>query len=130
MKQEKSQTQVACADDASSPSVEAHREQEVRLPTLQRNALSKQFDRPEFTPQEVFALGYRRLQRAEGIGHKGLKAIIEWLAHYGYELRPPAEPADPPLALPDDVRRSINGAVRLLRHHGYRVQRTRDQRTD
>lgn len=99
----------------------------LRLPTLQRNALCKLFGRSTFTPQEVFALGYRRLQRAEGIGHKGLQAIIEWLAAHGLVLAPPSVPADPPPEVPAEIQRSINGAVRLLRHHGYRVQRTRDQ---
>ena len=36
------------------------------LPTLQRNALRKIFDRPEFSPAEVAELGYRRLQQADG----------------------------------------------------------------
>lgn len=120
--------QPACFDTAAV--LATPQSQAARLPTLQRNALSKLFNRAEFTPQEVFALGYRRLQRAEGIGHKGLQAIIAWLAHHGYELQPPASPADPTAALPEDVRRSINGAVRLLRHHGYRVQRTRDRAQD
>lgn len=128
MKQGNSREEAACSNvsadcDASS----AHA---LRLPTLQRNALRKLFNRAEFTPQEVFALGYRRLQRAEGIGQKGLQAIIDWLAQHGLTLLPPAGPADPPADVPEEVRRSINGAVRLLRHHGYRVQRTRDQRSD
>lgn len=38
------------------------------LPTLQRNALRKIFDRHEFSPEEVALFGYRRLQQAEGIG--------------------------------------------------------------
>ena len=97
-----------------------------RLPTLQRNALCKLFNRHEFTPADVYALGYRRLQKAEGVGHKGLLAIIEWLAFHGFDLTPPALPADPPPEVPPEVQRSINGAVRLLRRHGYRVQRTRE----
>lgn len=95
----------------------------AHLPTLQRNALCKLFSRSVFTPQEVFALGYRRLQRAEGIGHKGLQAIIEWLAAHGLVLAPPSAPPE----VPAEIRPSINGAVRLLRQHGYRIQRTRDQ---
>lgn len=128
MNQEEAQVQPDCLDGDTV--VEREQVIGVRLPTLQRNALSKVFNCPEFTPQEVFALGYRRLQRTDGVGQKGLKAIINWLALHGYQLEPPAEPADPPEKLPAEVRRSISGAVRLLRRHGYRVQRTRDQRPD
>lgn len=100
---------------------------ELSLPTLQRNALRKLFNRPDFTPHEVLALGYRNLQRAEGIGSKGLLAIIEWLAGHGLELKSPQVPADPPVDIPESVQRNINVAVRLLRTHGYRVQRTKDK---
>lgn len=92
-----------------------------RLPTLQRNALRKIFDRHEFSPEEVALLGYRRLQQAEGIGSKGLQAIAAWLAVYGFELKAPEPPdaARPPV--PKRQRRSIEQAVRLLRNHGYEV---------
>lgn len=119
MKQENAGDSTAATEAAVS----------VRLPTLQRNALCKLFNRSEFTPQEVFALGYRRLQRAEGIGHKGLQAIIEWLARHGLVLAPPSVPAELP-PVPADIQRSINGALRLLRHHGYRVRRGRDPRLE
>lgn len=92
-----------------------------QLPTLQRNALRKLFDRPFFTPEEVAALGYRRLQQAEGIGNKGLSAITTWLAQYGYELKPPESFADPCRA-GKSRRRTIEMAVRLLRTHGYVVR--------
>ncbi|NTV70297.1 MAG: hypothetical protein HGA71_09145 [Azonexaceae bacterium] len=94
----------------------------TQLPTLQRNALRKIFDRHEFTPEEVAALGYRRLQQAEGIGNKGLAAITEWLGLHGFELRPPEQSANPRQALPKRMRRNIESAVRLLRTHGYVVQ--------
>src|SRR5574343_1241124 len=67
------------------------------LPTLQRNALRKIFDRPDFLPEEVAALGYKRLQQAEGIGNKGLAAITAWLKGYGFELPPPPLPAHAPV---------------------------------
>ena len=92
-----------------------------RLPTLQRNALRKVFDRPEFTPAEVAALGYRRLQQAEGIGQKGLQSISAWLQSCGYELKPP-EAAAGEQKLPGRTRRNIEQAVRLLRTHGYSIQ--------
>jgi hypothetical protein len=96
------------------------------LPTLQRNALCKIFDRLEFTPEEVAALGYRRLQQAEGIGQKGLSEIAAWLKIYGFELSPP-EPVsilNPPAK--KKARKSIELAVRLLRTHGYVVQPSTD----
>lgn len=91
------------------------------LPTLQRNALRKIFDRHEFSPEEVAQLGYRRLQQAEGIGSKGLQAITAWLAAYGFELKPPELPDAVRPAVPKRQRRSIEQAVRLLRNHGYEV---------
>jgi hypothetical protein len=97
-----------------------------QLPTLQRNALRKIFDRHEFTPEEVAMLGYRRLQQAEGIGNKGLAAITEWLRLHGFELKPPeiAGISRPPV--PKRMRRNIESAVRLLRTHGYVVQQVGD----
>lgn len=93
------------------------------LPTLQRNALRKIFDRPEFSPSEVAALGYRRLQQADGIGNKGLAAIADWLHFHGFELKRPDAPP-PSQNLPRKSRRSIELAVRLLRTHGYIIQDT------
>ncbi|MBS1158050.1 MAG: hypothetical protein H6R15_469 [Proteobacteria bacterium] len=93
-----------------------------KLPTLQRNALCKIFDRPEFKPEEVAALGYRRLQQAEGIGQKGLAEITAWLNSHGFELKaiePPPGSASP---VQNKARKNIEHAVRLLRTHGYIVQ--------
>lgn len=90
------------------------------LPTLQRNALCRMFGCPEFSPAEVAALGYRRLQRADGIGRRGLAAIVEWLAGHGLALDKPE--LAPPLAQQQKSRREIELAVRLLRAHGYIVQ--------
>lgn len=97
-----------------------------RLPTLQRNALRKLFDRPEFTPAEVSALGYRRLQQAEGIGQKGLQAIGAWLQGYGYELRPP-ESVEGVQRLHSRTRKHIEQAVRLLRTHGYSIRQAGEE---
>lgn len=92
------------------------------LPTLQRNALRKIFDCPHFLPDEVAALGYRRLQQAEGIGTKGLAAITDWLKLHGHELQAPTLPMERQAAVPKKSRRTIEMAVRLLRTHGYEVQ--------
>jgi hypothetical protein len=96
------------------------------LPTLQRNALRKIFDRHEFTPEEVATLGYRRLQQAEGIGNKGLAAITDWLGLHGFELKPPEFSGHPKPPLPKRMRRNIESAMRLLRTHGYVVQQETD----
>lgn len=111
-------------DDAPSGAVPAGdgRSPIDLLPTLQRNALRKIFDRQHFTPEEVAALGYRRLQQAEGIGSKGLQAISDWLRSHGFALTPP-EPAGDPRSVPGrKMQRSIEVAVRLLQTHGYLVQ--------
>jgi hypothetical protein len=97
-----------------------------QLPTLQRNALRKIFDRHEFTPEEVALLGYRRLQQAEGIGNKGLVAITDWLGLHGFELKPPEVAGTLRQPLPKRMRRNIESAVRLLRTHGYVVQQVGD----
>lgn len=95
----------------------------TRLPTLQRNALRKIFDRHDFTPEEVAMLGYRRLQQAEGIGNKGLAAITEWLQRCGFDLKPPEVATNSQQSLPKRMRRNIESAMRLLRTHGYVVQK-------
>lgn len=92
-----------------------------KLPTLQRNALRKIFDRQEFSPEEVAGLGYRRLQLAEGIGRKGLGAIIAWLQNYGLTLKAVEINEPVPNRRPKKLTRNIEQAVRLLRLHGYEV---------
>lgn len=114
------------APDVPCPGVDAQRatrfaaEAMNLLPTLQRNALRKIFDRPDFLPEEVAQLGYKRLQQAEGIGSKGLEAITAWLKNYGFELTvPPVNPQGS--QVPRRVRQSIEQALQLLRTHGYEV---------
>ncbi|MBK1679011.1 hypothetical protein [Rhodocyclus tenuis] len=95
------------------------------LPTLQRNALCKIFGRSGFSPEEVAALGHRRLQQAEGIGSKGLATIILWLEAHGYPLTR-ARPA----ALRQNLRKcspDIEQAISLLRRHGYTVHKKNER---
>lgn len=94
----------------------------TRLPTLQHHALCKIFDRPVFGPAEVAALGYRRLQQADGIGQKGLAEITAWLKLHGFELKPLDMPTPPCRQVARSARKNIEQAVRLLRTHGYLVQ--------
>ena len=96
-----------------------------QLPTMQRNALGKVFDRSDFTPGEVARLGHRRIERAEGIGRKGLATIIEWLRCHGFEL------ADDTLGSqsrtsansPKEVKK-VEKAMRVLQIHGYTILRS------
>lgn len=70
------------------------------------------------------ALGYRRLQQAEGIGQKGLETIITWLQEYGLQLSVPApanDDADKPLSR--HTQKSLEAAIRVLRAHGYVISR-------
>lgn len=97
-----------------------------RLPTLQRHALCRIFDRAEFTPDEVALLGYRRLHQADGIGQKGLTEIAAWLKCYGFELAPPEPGPVSYQPISGATRRKIELAVRLLRTHGYSVQARAD----
>lgn len=109
---------VCCADKERASRFAA--EAMALLPTLQRNALRKIFDRHDFSPAEVAALGYKRLQLAEGIGGKGLQAIASWLQKHGYALAPPP-PVPPSSQVTKRVRQTIEQARRLLRAHGYEV---------
>jgi hypothetical protein len=96
------------------------------LPTLQRNALRKLFDRPVFTPAEVAALGYRKLQQTEGVGIKGLVIIRQWLQAHGYDIEPePTVPRGKPMSR--RTGRNLEAAMRVLQAHGYVVQRSDDE---
>ena len=102
-----------------------------QLPTMQRNALRKVFDRPEFTPGEVAGLGHRRLERAEGIGRKGLATIIEWLRYQGYELASDAHGSQArDLATARRQIKKLEKAMRVLQTHGYTVLRSEPSADD
>ena len=92
-------------------------ESENQLPTLQMNALRKLLSRPEFTPEEVAALGYRKLKKAEGIGNKGLENIVQWLHRFGLEVA-----GDPPATAKPARARRLEQALTLLQANGYTVQ--------
>ena len=93
-----------------------------QLPTMQRNALRKVFDRRDFTPGEVAGLGHRRLERAEGIGRKGLATIIEWLRCQGYELDVDARGSQSrDLVTARRQVKKLEKAMRVLQTHGYTV---------
>ncbi len=113
--------------DQSAGEVPVHHQ----LPTMQRNALSRIFDRPDFTPAEVARLGRQRLARAEGIGLKGLATISEWLRHHGHELAIDARsPRSPDTAPPAQGTRKVEKALRVLQSHGYQVVRSEEREGD
>lgn len=86
------------------------------LPTLQRNALCKLFERGDFTPEEVLALGCARLRKVNGIGPKGLEIIAAWLKAHGLLLTTETERGERHI-------RQVERAIRLLERHGYEVRR-------
>ncbi len=88
-----------------------------RLPSLQRNALCKFFERPDFTPADVVALGHGRLLKINGIGPKGIQVIVLWLRHHGLCL----DVADGARAMRQVQR--VERAIRLLERHGYEVKK-------
>ncbi|HRL77699.1 MAG TPA: hypothetical protein PK440_11665 [Candidatus Accumulibacter phosphatis] len=99
-----------------------------QLPRMQRNALRKIFDRPDFTPSEVARLGRQRLERAEGIGRKGLATITEWLRRHGHEVAADGRGClrAPDLAPVAQGTRKIEKAMRVLQSHGYTVVRSEE----
>ena len=113
---------MAGSRGAAVTEAEAEMAARKRLPTLQRNALRRIFDRPDFTPDEVARLGQRRLQRDDGIGRKGLATIIAWLQEHGHELQADA-PSLPFGGRPARGARKLERAMRVLRSQGYAVLR-------
>ena len=102
-----------------------------QLPTMQRNALRKVFDRRDFTPGEVAGLGHRRLERAEGIGQKGMATIIDWLRCQGYELADDTRSArSRDLASSPKEVSKLQKAMRVLQTHGYTILRIEQQSAD
>jgi hypothetical protein len=113
--------------DHSAGEVPVHHQ----LPTMQRNALSRIFNRPDFTPGEVARLGRQRLARAEGIGLKGLATIIQWLRRHGHEPAIDARrPRSPDMTPPAQGSRKVEKALRVLQSHGYQVVRSEEREGD
>jgi hypothetical protein len=93
--------------------------QECDLPTLQHHALCKLFERTDFTAADVAELGYRRLQRVNGIGPKGLEVICAWVQAQGYSLQPGLQ-----VRLEREESR-VQRAIRLLQRLGYEIGQPR-----
>jgi len=91
------------------------------LPTLQRNALCKFFERADFTPEEVLAVGYGRLRKVNGIGPKGMEIISAWLSAHGLVLR------NAEMERTERHVRQVERAIRLLERYGYEISLPRKQ---
>ena len=93
------------------------------LPTRQKNALRLLLAKPRISPEEVAALDYRILERAPGIGKKGMDIIRAWLNSYGHDV------SGIPLVTVSqrDVQRTkkVAQAIDYLRGYGYEVSRSR-----
>ena len=94
----------------------------LALPTRQQNALRLLLAKPVITPEEVAVLGYRRIERAPGVGKNSLKIILDWLRCHGYAL---AGPVPLPIKLRANQRqRKLERAIDYVRGHGYDVHRS------
>ena len=94
-----------------------HEKRPACLPTKQRNALSKLFERPDFTPEEVHALGHARLLKVSGLGPRGLDIIAGWLAAHDLQLTSQQEAS----RLERQARR-VDQAIRFLQRCGYEIR--------
>ena len=93
----------------------------VSLPTRQNNALRILLNKHVFSPQEIAALDVRVIERAPGVGKKGLQLIDAWLKSQGYELSGRAQKSLSRSQLLE--RRKIKQAIDLLRSAGYEIHR-------
>ena len=94
-----------------------HEKRPACLPTKQRNALSKLCERPDFTPEEVHALGHARLLKVSGLGPRGLDIIADWLAAHGLLLTRPQE-----ASRRGRQARRVDQAIRFLQRCGYEIR--------
>lgn len=93
----------------------------LALPTMQLNALRRLFNRPQFAPHEVARLGWRRLEKADGIGQKGMATIVKWLREQGYELADAEQAAESRGTHHAPDARKVERAIRILKTQGYAV---------
>ena len=93
------------------------------LPTRQKNALRLLLDKPDISPEEIAKIHYRVLERAPGIGQKGLEVIRIWLNSHGCALwNQPTTTARP---REEHRKRKLERAIDYLHWHGYEVHRLR-----
>lgn len=67
----------------------------MELNCREANALRRLLNRAEIKPEDVAQLGLGRLERAPGLGTKGLERVLFWLEQHGYVLRPTAKAEQP-----------------------------------
>jgi hypothetical protein len=95
----------------------------LELNCRERNVLRRLLNRSEFKPQDVARLGLARLESADGLGVKGRRNVLAWLADQGYDLRPPVtvDAGDPERQ--DRINRRLAKAQHLLEQWGWQVRR-------
>lgn len=89
------------------------------LPTRQANALRHLLEKREILPEEVAALDYQQIVKAEGVGVKSLGIIRSWLNQHGVDFK-----SLPPATLGRRRCRSvkkIEQSIDYLRAHGFVV---------
>ncbi|MDR2788794.1 MAG: hypothetical protein LBD06_10670 [Candidatus Accumulibacter sp.] len=86
-------------------------------------------NKSNISPKEVAALDVRLIERAPGIGRKGIELIDNWLRSHGYQLSGPPCQQINRLQFQQRKQRRIEEAIELLRVCGYEVQKTGVQRT-
>jgi hypothetical protein len=109
--------------DGVSPRASAAPPVAAVLPMRQRNALRVLLNKSSISPQEIAALDVRVIERAPGIGRKGIELIDNWLRGHGYRLSGlPCQQLNR-LHIQQRKQRKIEEAIKLLRLCGYEVRR-------
>jgi len=95
----------------------------MELNCREANALRRLLNKAEIKPTDVAQLGLARLERAPGLGAKGLQRVLVWLEQHGYELRPAAKVERPGTSRQGRVHRRLEQAQHLLEQWGWQVKR-------
>lgn len=95
----------------------------MELHCREANALRRLMNKAEIKPEDVAQLGLGRLERAPGLGTKGLERVLFWLEQHGCELRPAAKHEQPDTSRQERILRRLEQAQHLLEHWGWQVKR-------
>lgn len=95
----------------------------MELNCREANALRRLLNKAEIKPIDVAQLGLARLERAPGLGVKGLWRVFVWLEKHGYDLRPVAKVERPGTNRQGRVDRRLEQAQHLLEQWGWQVKR-------
>jgi superfamily I DNA/RNA helicase len=96
----------------------------MELNCREANALRRLLNKAEIKPMDVAQLGLARLERAPGLGVKGLERVLIWLEQHGYELRQAAKAERSETSRQQGrVHRRLEQAQHLLEQWGWQVKR-------